>query len=348
MRYLELTVSVQPEAVEAAAELLRRYAPAGVSIEPSCRATDEDGGYEIDARAAVRLRAWLPPGRESTANVAALRRELRALAGIATPLRARAVDDASWANTWKRYFRPLRVGRSIVIRPPWRKHRARKGDVVIEIEPGMAFGTGQHATTQLCLEAIEEHIAPGDDGRPHRVAPTVLDVGSGSGILGIAAALLGAERIDAIDIDPAAVRATTENAARNSVRRAIHVCRGSLGGAPVLSAVEGWPFPFAPARRYDLVLANLSSRLVQELAQPLVAALATDGVALVSGLIDAQEAPCRRALRRAGGRVIESRGREGWRLLLVERARGRTSSASRTRGRHSRRARRSPSADAAR
>ncbi len=330
MRYLELTVSVQTEAVEAAAELLRRCAPAGVSIEPPYRATDEEGGYDIDPRAAVRLRVWLPSGRESTTNVATLRRDLRALDGIARPLRARAVDDASWANMWKRYFRTLRVGRAIVVRPPWRSYNARRGEVVVEIDPGMAFGTGQHATTQLCLEAIEERITAGD---------IVLDVGSGSGILSIAAALLGAKRIDAIDIDPAAVRATKENATRNGVRRAIHVRRGSLADAPALSAVEGWPFPFVADGRYDLVLANLSSRLVQELAEPLVAALATDGVALVSGLIDAQEAACRRALRRAGGRVIESEGREGWRLLLVERATGRRSPASSTPGRRSRRAR---------
>ncbi len=322
MRYLELTVSVQPEAVEAAAELLRRYAPAGVSIEPPYRATDEDGGYDIDPHAPVRVRAWLPAGRESTTNVATLRCDLHALEGIARPLRARAVDDASWANTWKRHFRTLRVGRSIVVRPPWRSYKAKRGEVVVEIDPGMAFGTGQHATTQLCLEALEEHIAPGDG---------VLDVGSGSGILSIAAALLGAKRIDAIDIDPAAARATKENATRNGVRHAIHVRRGSLGAA--------WPFPFAPDGRYNLVLANLSSRLVQELAEPLVAALAPDGVALVSGLIDAQDAACRRALRRAGGRVIESKGREGWRLLLVERATGRQSPASSTPGRRSRRAR---------
>jgi ribosomal protein L11 methyltransferase len=231
----------------------------------------------------------------------------------------------------------MRVGRSIVVRPPWRSYKAKRGDIVVEIDPGMAFGTGQHATTQLCLEALEERIAP---------RGVVLDIGCGSGILSIAAALLGAKRVDAIDIDPAAVRATKENAARNGVRRAIRIRRGSLGEAPALSSAEGWPFPFAPDRRYDLVLANLSSRLVQELAEPLVAALATDGVALISGLIDAQEAACRRALRRAGARVIESRGREGWRLLLVGRATGRTSSASRTRGQRSRRARRSPSADA--
>jgi ribosomal protein L11 methyltransferase len=322
MRYLELTVSVEPEAVEAAADLLRRYARAGVSIEPPYRALDEEGGYEIDARAPVRLRAWLPAGREARANVTALRGELRAIDSIASPLRARAVDDASWADAWKRYFRTLCIGRSIVIKPSWRKYRAHRGDVVIELDPGMAFGTGQHATTQLCLEALEQHITSG---------AIVLDVGSGSGILSIAAALLGAKHVDAIDIDLAAVRATKENATRNGVERVVRVRRGSLGDA--------WPFRFEADGRYDIILANLSSRLVQELAEPLVAALRPGDVALVSGIIDAREAACRSALRRAGGRVIESKGWEGWRLLSVERATVRRQSASSTRGRRSRRAR---------
>ena len=297
MDYLELTVAVRPDAAEAAADLLRRHVPAGVSIEPPYRATDEEGGVALDARAPVRLRAWLPAGREANAAVALLRRDLRALRGIVRPLRARTVSDASWADAWKRHFRTLRVGRAIVVRPSWRRYTKKRGEIVVDLDPGMAFGTGQHATTQLCLEEVEKRIVKD---------MTVLDAGSGSGILGIAAALLGAKRVDAIDIDLAAVRATKENAARNGAGRIVRARRGSLG-----EAASG---------RYGLVLANLSSRLVQELAEPLVAALAEGGVALVSGLIDAQEAACRRALRRAGGRVVESRGRQGWRLLAVERA----------------------------
>ena len=316
MDYLELTVAVRPDAAEAAADLLRRHVPAGVSIEPPYRATDEDGGVALDAAAPVRLRAWLPAGREANAAVALLRRELRALRGVVRPLRARTVSDASWADAWKRHFRTLRVGRAIVVRPSWRRYTKKRGEIMIDLDPGMAFGTGQHATTQLCLEEIEKRTVKD---------MTVLDAGSGSGILGIAAALLGAKRVDAIDIDLAAVRATKENAARNGVGRIVRARAGSLDEV-------------APAR-YGLVLANLSSRLVQELAGPLVAALRPQGVALVSGLIDAQERACRRALRRAGGRVVESRGRKGWRLLAVERATGPPRRRSRTPDRSPRRGR---------
>ncbi|OGO49347.1 MAG: hypothetical protein A2148_00105 [Chloroflexi bacterium RBG_16_68_14] len=302
MDYLELALAVHHQAVEAAADLLRRHVPAGVSIEAPYQALDEEGGAAPVQGAPVRLRAWLPAdGARSRATVAALRRELRSLGdALVRPLRARTVPDSSWADAWKRYFPVLRVGRRLAIRPSWRRYRARPGDVVIELDPGAAFGTGQHPTTRLCLEALEERLRPG---------AIVLDVGAGSGILSLAAALLGAARVDAVDIDPAAVRATEENALRNGVQHLVRAAQGSLG--------EAWPLPERPAARYDLVLANLSGRLVQELAQPLVAALRPGGAALLSGVIEEQEAACRDALEAAGGHVVESRAEEAWRLLIV-------------------------------
>jgi len=300
--YLELSLAVRPQAAEAAADVIRRHVPAGVSIEPPCTPLDEEGGVAFVDDAPVRLRAWLPAdGAASQAALRSLRRELRSLGdGIVRPLRARTVDDASWADAWKRHFRVLRVGRRLVIRPSWRRYRPRPGDVVIELDPGMAFGTGQHATTRLCLEALEERIVPNS---------TVLDVGCGSGILAIAAALLGAARVDAIDIDPAAVRATSENAARNGVDGLVRTAQGSLG--------EAWPFQEPAHGRYDLVLANLSARLVQELARLLLDALRPGGAAIVSGVIEEQEEACRNALAAAGGRVLDVRREDGWVLLVV-------------------------------
>lgn len=302
MDYLELAVAVRPQSVEAVADILRRHVPAGVSIEAPYKAADEEGGVALVDDAPVRLRAWLPAdGAGSRAVVVALRGELRGLGdALVRPLRTRTVRDAVWADAWKRHFRPLRVGRRLVLRPSWRRYRARKDDIVVELDPGQAFGTGQHPTTQLCLEALEERLQTG---------ATVLDVGAGSGILSLAAALLGAAHVDTVDIDPVAVQATEENAARNGVQGLVRVGRGSLG--------EAWPFPEPAAGRYDLVLANLSSRIVRELARPLLAALRPDGVALVSGLIEEQEAACRGALTNAGGHVLDSRSEGDWRLLVV-------------------------------
>jgi len=302
MRYLELAVAVRPDAAEAAAELLRSHVPAGVSIEPPFDAIDEEGGAAFDAVAPVRLRAWLAADDgDSRAALASLRRDLRALGdALVRPLRVRTVQDASWADAWKRHFRVLRVGRRLVLRPSWRRYRPRRADVVIDLDPGMAFGTGQHPTTRLCLEALEERLTPG---------ARVLDVGTGSGVLALAAALLGARQVDAVDIDPVAVRVARENTERNGVGDTVRVGQGSLGDA--------WPFPEPAADRYGLALANLSSRLVQELARPLLEALRPDGVALVSGVIEEHEVACRAALQAAGGCVIEARGEESWRLLVV-------------------------------
>ena len=302
MDYLELSVAVRPQAVEAVADLLRHYVPAGVSIEAPYDAIDAEGGVAIDADAPVRLRAWLPSADDNSRSAAArLRRELRTLGdAVVRPLRARTVRDAAWAAAWKRHFRVLRVGRRLVLRPSWRRFRPRRDDVVIELDPGQAFGTGQHATTRLCLETLEERIAPGAN---------VLDVGCGSGVLSIAAALLGASQVDAINIDQAAVRTTTENAARNGVEALVRVAEGSLG--------EAWPYAEPVSRRYDLVLANLSARLVRELAQPIVAALRPASVALVSGIVAEEEAACGEAITAAGGQVRERRGEGDWRLMIA-------------------------------
>ena len=306
MDYLELAVAVRPEAVEAAADLLRGHVPAGVSIEAPYEAIDEDGGVAALPDAPVRLRAWLlTDSAANKATLAALRRDLRTLGErLVRPLRVRTVRDTAWADAWKRHFSVLRVGRRLVLRPSWRRYRRRRGDVVIELDPGLAFGTGQHATTRLCLEALEERL------RPHSA---VLDVGAGSGVLSIAAALLGAAPVDAVDVDPAAVEATRGNAARNGVGDIVRAAQGSLG--------EAWPFSEPPAGRYDLVLANLSARIVRELARPLVEALRPDGVALVSGVIEEQGAACRAALAAAGGGVVASRAEEGWLLLATVPAR---------------------------
>ena len=284
--------------------MIRRHVPAGVSIEPPYTPLDEDGGVAFAEDAAVRLRAWLPAdGAASRDAVRSLRRELRSLGDdIVRPLRARKVDDASWAEAWKRHFLVLRVGRRLVIRPSWRRYRPRRDDIVIQLDPGMAFGTGHHETTRLSLAALEERLVP---------KAQVLDVGCGSGILAIAAALLGAKRVDALDLDPAAVRATQENSAVNAVERKVRAAYGSLGAA--------WPFRQRPVHRYDLVLANISSRVIKDLAPHIVNALRPDGIAILSGLVEAGEPGCRRALRKAGGRVVESRGEGDWRLLVCAR-----------------------------
>ncbi len=304
MEHVELALAVRPQAVEAIADILRRFAPAGVSIETPFDAIDEEGGVELSSDSPVQLRAWL------TANDAATERaidELRTILSqlsndILEPLRIRTVAEADWADAWKEYFHVMRVGENLVLRPSWRSYDAEADDIVIEVDPGRAFGTGQHETTRMCLIELERRIEPG---------ARVLDVGSGSGILSVAAALLGAKRVDAVDIDPAAVAATRENVSANGVAGVVRVAQGSLGSA--------WPFAEVPAGQYDLVIGNLSARIVRELANDLLDAVGADGAAIVSGIIEEQESSCVEALLRSGGKAFERRTDGDWRLLAVSR-----------------------------
>jgi ribosomal protein L11 methyltransferase len=195
-------------------------------------------------------------------------------------LQTRFVDEADWAATWKDHFPVLRVGRRLVIRPSWRRHRRAADEVVLNLDPGMAFGTGLHPTTRLCLTTLEAIAERGNlDGE------RVLDVGCGSGILSIAAARLGAREVVALDIDPIAVEATNANARRNRLVGRIHASQGSLPS-------DAGPF--------DVVLANLIASLLVQLAPLLAGELRTGGRLLASGIFIDREAAVVEAFNAAG------------------------------------------------
>jgi ribosomal protein L11 methyltransferase len=199
------------------------------------------------------------------------------------------------------------VGRRLVVCPTWIDYAPRAEEVVIRLDPGMAFGTGQHATTRLCLEVLESRLRP-DEEAARRRAVRVLDLGTGSGILAIAAALLGATSVLALDVDPVAVNAARQNVAVNGVEGRVRVVEGSLG-ADAAHQDEGGP-PF------DLVLANISTAAITEMAPALARALAPGGTLVASGIGDASAEACRSALERAGLEVLDQTHREGWCALI--------------------------------
>ena len=312
--WLELSVAADHEAVEAVSEILSRAAPGGTSVEPAFELVEDGLAARVDLARPALVRAYLPLLDPAAVRDAVARadRELGHLQAFGLrpigDLGARVVREADWANAWKAHFPVLRVGRRIVIRPTWRRHRRQPGDVVLALDPGMAFGTGLHPTTRLCLAALESLAdrglvaGGGDDGGPARV----LDVGSGSGILAIAAASLGAREVLAVDVDPIAVEASAANARRNRLARVI---RAREGSAP---SGEG---PF------DLVLANLIASLLVALADGLVEDLRPGGTLLASGIFENREADVVAAFE-ACGMVIERRWTEGdWVALEVRRPR---------------------------
>ncbi len=290
MKWLEVTLSVPGEFVEPVAELLSRYVHGGVAVETE----PGEAGQVLRAK----VRGYLACDGTLEARRQRIEEGLWHLSQI-RPLprpRFRYLEEETWAEAWKRHYRPTPVGARLVIRPPWAA--ADPGDrIPILIDPGMAFGTGIHPTTRLCLEALERHLRPGAQ---------VVDLGCGSGILAIAAARLGAARAYACDIDPVAVRAARVNVGRNGVADRVLVEEGSLA----------WVLRRPPA---DLLLANILAGVLQKmLEQGLAEALRPGGKAVLSGVLADQAADLLVTCRRHGLRHVETLGMADWRALVVE------------------------------
>ncbi len=309
--WLELAVEADPEAVEAVSEILGRVAPGGVSVQAPFALVDEGLAAMPERAKPAVVRAYLP-GLDASATRQAVRDVRIALGHLQAfelrpigELRTRVVHESDWAAAWKRHFPVLRVGRRMVIRPTWRRHRPEPSDVVLALDPGMAFGTGLHPTTRLCLRLLEEWA---DQGLVE--GSRVLDVGCGSGILAIAAARLGASVVLGIDTDPVAVEATTANARRNRVAGAVRACRGSL-------PADGSP--------YDLVLANLIASLLITLASELRAAVrpaqggGRAGKLIASGIFTDREREVIEAFEQSGLRLVGRRQEGDWVALEAER-----------------------------
>ncbi len=302
--WLELSVSAGGEAVEAVSEIFARVAT-GITVEPAFLPTDEGLGARLDPSRPALVCAYLEAGDDVAVEAAVARTEtalghLQAFGlGPIGDLQRRAVAPSEWTETWKQHFPLLRIGSRIVIRPAWRRHRRRPGDVVLALDPGMAFGTGLHPTTRLCLEGVERL---GDAGLLD--GARVLDVGCGSGILALAAAGFGASHVLGLDTDPLAVEATHRNARRNRCARHVEARQGSL------------PAPDAP---YDVVLANLIASLLVGLAVPLREATRPGGRLVAGGIFADREGDVRRALRAAGFRLTGRLAEGEWVTLEAER-----------------------------
>ncbi|HLC28952.1 MAG TPA: 50S ribosomal protein L11 methyltransferase [Dehalococcoidia bacterium] len=277
--WLELAVEVAGIDAELAADLLRQACPGGVAIESASRFDAASDVYVIDGDAAAVVRGYLTADADADRVWRSLRLAL-GMAPLQTPprwRRVRRLREQSWRDAWKKHFGVQRIGRALVVKPSWTHYRLKGGEIVIEIDPGMAFGTGQHPTTAMCLRALEEFVRPGD---------AVLDLGCGSGILGIAAARLGAARVLALDVDPNAVKAASENAAANGVAPIVEVREGTLA---VDASRSGADSPEAD-EAFDIIAANISALALERLAPALARSLAPDGVLITSGfLADALE-----------------------------------------------------------
>ncbi|MFL5646556.1 MAG: 50S ribosomal protein L11 methyltransferase [Chloroflexota bacterium] len=294
--WLELSIEADVEAVEAVSEILGRAAPGGTSVEPAFELVEEGLAARVDTSRPATVRAYLP-ARDRAATDRAVSEVATALGHLQAfglrpigELRTRIVHEADWAEAWKAYFPVMRIGKRLVIRPTWRRHRRSPDDIVLALDPGMAFGTGLHPTTRLCLQALEDRADRGPLGR-------VLDVGCGSGILSIAAVKLGATRALGVDIDPIAIEATEANASHNRVGRRIRAREGSIptGDGP-----------------FDTVLANLIAGILVELAPHLADEVVPGGTLIASGIFVDREAETWAALERAGFALVRRWHESDW------------------------------------
>lgn len=289
---LEITVEVAAIDAEIAADLLRQACSGGVVIETPSRLDRETDTYVPDGDGAALVKGYLHPGEDTDRTLQNMRLALQAgpLQRPAEWREPRLLAGEDWRDSWKRYFGVQRIGRRLVIVPSWVDHTPKPDDVVLRIDPGMAFGTGQHQTTAMCLAALEDVIT-GEE--------SVLDLGCGSGILAIAAAKLGAARILALDTDPQAVKATAENAAANN------------------SPVESREGTIGPGETFGVIAANISGLTLTRLAPAIAASLNPGGALIASGFLDEALDTVGTAFETAGlhiERVIED---GQWRAIIA-------------------------------
>ncbi len=295
--WLRISLEVDPELAEAVSEVLARTLPGGVVIESTAiEANAEDEGHAVGL---LRVMGYIPIDEELEKHRNEIEQNLRYLGMIQPipPPQYQTIQDQNWMEAWKQHYRPLPVGERLLIVPAWLQPDAG-GRLPVRIEPGMAFGTGVHPTTQLSLQLLERYVQPG---------LSVMDVGCGSAILAIAAAKLGAERVVAVDIDAMALENARHNAELNQVD--IEIGEGSV--AELLAGKFS-------LRQADVVVANiLAPVLIRLLGQGLAQLMNSGGVLILSGILAEQGTELRAALGAASLQVAEERRIQDWLALAV-------------------------------
>lgn len=290
MEYTEVTISTVTQGAEVISDLLMHLGAAGTQILDRADLPDPakpTANWElmdqsvIDAMPEdVQVKAWFDEDTLKTA-LPVLREEIASLKSHTPPfgelsISLQDVKEEDWSENWKQYYKPFRIGKHMVVKPTWEDFDLLPDDLLIEIDPGMAFGTGTHETTAICVTLIEKYYKGG----------SLLDVGTGSGILAIAAARLGAQDIYAVDIDPDAVRVARENVEHNGLEKVIDVQQGDL--------LQGL------SRTFDFAVANILAPVICMLAAPLKKHLSENGIFVCSGIIKEAEDDVRQALDNAG------------------------------------------------
>lgn len=307
--WIEIKLTIAVNDVEAAGAIANMCVPYGIYIEDYSRLEEEsleiahidliDEALLAKDRTKAIIHLYISPDENPAEAVSFLQERLR-LASIAFALDTANCAQEDWINNWKQYFHPTPIGKKLMIHPTWIQNFDPQGRRVLDIEPGLAFGTGTHATTKLCMETLEDYV----NAHSH-----VLDVGCGSGILSIAALLLGAQDAVGVDIDEIAVKTAAENGRQNHFTRPRYtILQGNL-----TDQVTG---------RYNLVVANIVADIIILLAGDVGRYMTEDGVFITSGIIVQREEDVCTALAENGFEIIERREDNGWLVFVSKKASG--------------------------
>ena len=296
--WTEIQIEIPVSQVEQASAIAQMVVPYGIYIEDYSDLMEQapkiahidliDEDLMAKNREVAVIHIYISP-EENPAEALSFLRERLDGENIPHALRTDAIKEEDWAFGWKKYYHPVRIGEHIVVCPSWESCSLQEGDVMLRLDPGLAFGTGTHETTRLCLQMLEKFVKPGME---------VLDVGCGSGILSICGVLLGAKHAVGVDIDPTAVKVAQENAEMNQVQEKTTYLCGDL-----TDKVSG---------RYQVVCANIVADVVIRLIPDVGEFLEENGIVLVSGIIDTRREEVVEALASHGYQVIDSREEKGW------------------------------------
>lgn len=307
MQWIEVNVQVTHEAVEVVADILTAAGTSGVAIEDPQLINNlrNSGTWELcdipeqENTEIVTVSAYYADDEKLQDRLKQIESELAAVEERIGSfrfgnIRFRSLSEKDWANEWKQYFHVTHVGESLVIKPSWEEYTPKEGEHVIKIDPGMAFGTGTHHTTNMCMARLEKVLPANAE---------VFDVGTGSGILAIAAALLGAKSVKAVDIDAVAVRVACENIADNGLEDKIEVKEGDL-----LRGTEG---------QADVIIANIIADIIIMLLKDIPGKLKDDGIFLASGIISDRRADVEAAAAEVGMKVDHVDEKGGWVVMQM-------------------------------
>lgn len=309
MKWCEISIQTSHEAVELIAEIFRDLGASGVVIEDPELVNDyiTSGKWDYTdipiakETEVVVEKAYLPVNGELEGRIQTLQQEIKALEsrGVNTApavLTTAELQDEDWSDTWKQYFHTEKPGERVVIKPTWEEYEPKDDEVVIELDPGAAFGTGTHATTSMCIRQLEKLVKPG---------MTVFDVGTGSGILSIISAKLGAKNIQAVDYDDSVLKIVEENLEQNNVQDIISVAQSDL-----MQNVHG---------KAELVIANIIADIIIRLFDQLDEHLEQGGTLLASGIIEDRIEDVLAAAEKHGYGVVERLENKGWACITFKR-----------------------------